>query len=103
MLALAAVAVNGLTWVALYRLVRHQTALMPLHYTIYFGPDLTVKGGQMYSLAAFGTMIILANIIASSYEDNELWRRTITTISAALNVILLAIAVTLIYVAQLSS
>lgn len=65
--------------------------LAPLHYTIYFGLDLTGPTWQLYALPGIGTLIILFHGLVSFSQLAALWRR-MWSFTALVNLLLLTAA-----------
>jgi hypothetical protein len=63
-------------WAATGLLVQRHTQLAPLHYTIYFGIDLTAAPNRLYLLPGFGTFVWIFHIIAAGRINHPAWRQS---------------------------
>lgn len=66
-----AFAINILIWITLFWQVEDFTALIPLHYNIYFGIDLLGPWYQIFVLPGVGLGIILVNLILGIFYFNR--------------------------------
>jgi len=97
---LASAAANGISWTLITPLARSHQTFSPLHYTIYFGPDLSLNARQLFLLPAVGAFIVVVNLIASSWNDDQLWRRTWGILTLTMIIILTAVTAALVYVSR---
>ena len=88
---------NVAAWIATF-LAQSGESFVPLHYTIYFGIDLTGPSKKLFLLPAAGTvMLVLHTLGAASYKD-ETWRRAFLGLVVVIETILgLAITAVLVW------
>ncbi len=67
------------------------TQVAPLHYTIYFGLDLTGPAWQLYVLPGVGAMVIVVHGVIAALRRSELWSRS-WSLLALVNIVLLSAA-----------
>jgi len=63
-----AFAINIITCLFIYYKIRPSSEVVPLHYNIFYGPDVIGKGYYIYLLPAAGVLIALVNIIFYRYS-----------------------------------
>ncbi len=85
----AAIVLNLAQWLTIA--LWPKAGLAPLHYTIYFGIDLTGPAWQLYGLAGFGTAIIFFHGLISVLQPSTLWSR-LWAFGAVVNCLLLTAA-----------
>lgn len=76
-------------------------ALTSVHYTIYFGPDLTLGSPAIFWLPGAVTAIALANLLVAGRQPDGLWRRTWSLITLLVTLLLTAAGVVLWYINRL--
>lgn len=101
-LCLLAALVNIGDWAAMIRLSQSSETFAPLHYTIYFGTDLSFGPHRLLLVAGLGTFILAVHVVASLLVDESLWRRTWAVTALVLNILLLAATAALFYVIRTS-
>lgn len=69
----AALGLNIMQWVVVA--VWPKTDVAPLHYTIYFGIDLTGAGWQLYGLPFFGSVVLVLHVLVSRLQTMPGWTR----------------------------
>ncbi|HBH46369.1 MAG: hypothetical protein A2445_03295 [Candidatus Jacksonbacteria bacterium RIFOXYC2_FULL_44_29] len=70
---LAACIFNGLLWVYTWWTYRGATDLVPLHYTIYFGPDLLDYKIKLFTYPLLGLIILGSNhLLAKIFAEERL-------------------------------
>lgn len=99
-LGLTAIAGNLASWLIISRISGSPQTLTPLHYTIYFGPDLSFNPRYVLLLPGLGLAILLLNLGWSNSIDDQLWRRTWIIITVILSLLILAISAALVYIAR---
>lgn len=85
----AAVVANSVQWAI--AATWPVTDLAPLHYTIYFGIDLTGPTWQVYSIPVFSLVIIILHGFISTFQASTLWSR-LWTLVALVQVVLLTMS-----------
>lgn len=80
---------NAAHWILFAATVPRGDQFVPLHYTIYFGIDLTGHWTRAFAMPGIGTALILLHIFLSNVVPDVTWRRAWFTIAAVVNVILL--------------
>ncbi len=65
------------------------SSLAPLHYTIYFGIDLSGPWWWIYGLPLVGSVIIIAHFFIAVFDHATLWTRIWALVALVLNVFLL--------------
>lgn len=93
-LALAVIA----EWVAALMLAPRGKVLAPLHYTIYFGIDLSGGWRSWLWLPALGTIITTSHIFFSRRRKDLIWRRSWLVLALVLDVLLLTSLGALTYI-----
>lgn len=93
--------INAATWTGLIIGVARDQSLVPLHYTIYFGIDLTGNWMQILILPLVGTIIALTHSVLAGWQPGQVWQRTWLTLNVVLQILLAGSAVTLVYVSRL--
>lgn len=89
-------------WALLSRLGGSAGRLEPLHYTIYFGTDLSLGPRRLLIIPALGATILIIHFLTSTGSEQPLWRRTWALTALVLNTLLLAASGALFYVASTS-
>lgn len=96
LMAVALVLVAVLWVVGIY-LQPHGKLFVPLHYTIYFGIDLTGRTWQWYLRPMFATVIFLVHTLIGLSQKQALWWRLWSLLSICFTLLLAAGLVTLIF------
>lgn len=87
----------GTLWAAAGLIVQSHDQIVPLHYTIYFGIDLTASADRLYLLPAFGSVIWLGHLFAAQAVKHDAWRQTWLVLSLLLLLLLGAVLASLVY------
>ncbi len=72
----------------------------PLHYTIYFGLDLTGPAWQLYMIPGLGMIILLIHTVLSGLRESPLWSR-LWALTAMILILLLSAAMATLRVVAL--
>lgn len=80
---------NAAMWVGVFVLLPHNGAVLPLHYTIYFGINLTGNWWQMLWLPGIGTGAFIVHMFIAQAQQHMTWRRLWLVLALALNILLL--------------
>lgn len=67
------------------------TTVAPLHYTIYFGIDLTGPSWQRYIIPSVATLIVFIHYLLGQIQNSVLWTR-VWAITALTSILLLSAA-----------
>lgn len=78
---------------------RHQ-ALNPLHYTIYFGINLTGRWFEIFILPAVGFLAVVSHAVIGRVVNHVMWRRMWLLLALAINVFILADLMAVLYLVQ---
>lgn len=81
------VVVNAATWVAIWQFVPKNSAVLPLHYTIYFGINLTGSWVKLFWVSAVGVGILFAHLLMASTNTHRTWQRLWIILALTLNVL----------------
>lgn len=95
--------VNLGQWLVALRLGQTEHTLAPLHYTIYFGTDLSLSPRSLLLIPGLGLLTVGIHLWSSLQVDQPLWRRTWALIALLFNVLLLAVVGTLFYISTTSA
>lgn len=95
--------INAGTWAVMLRVAHAEHTFAPLHYTIYFGTDLSSNPRGLMLMPALGTAIVLAHALTTMTNQHEVWRRSWAVMALTLNALLLASSAALYYVASVLS
>lgn len=71
------------------------SSVAPLHYTIYFGIDLTGEAWQLYALPAVGVLILVFHYFISLTQASVLWSRVWAITATTWLVLLSTVMITL--------
>jgi hypothetical protein len=93
-------ALNVALWFGGWLLMQHNGTLTPLHYTIYFGIDLTAGRLSAYAIPALGTLMIISHALFGTISPHPMWRRSWLVIALAMHVLLGAALLVLLFVRQ---
>ena len=88
-LSLATLAVNVGQWALFGSVVPRGDQFLPLHYTIYFGIDLTGHWTRAFWLPTLGTAIWIVHLLLSDLVREATWRRAWWVIGLVANTTLL--------------
>ncbi len=63
---------NIISWLVIVAQIKPNSEMLPLHYNVFFGPDIVTKGYYLYSLPLVGLLILGANYAFYRYtKDRE--------------------------------
>ncbi|TSC65979.1 MAG: Uncharacterized protein G01um101477_267 [Candidatus Doudnabacteria bacterium Gr01-1014_77] len=62
---------NIISWVVIITQIKPNAEPLPLHYNVFFGPDIVTKGYYLYSLPLVGLLILVANYIFYRYTKER--------------------------------
>ncbi len=77
-------------WLATVFLAPRGRLVAPLHYTIYFGIDLSSRWQNWFWFPGIATLVTVSHIIIGSRRDDATWQRLWLTAGIALNLLLAA-------------
>lgn len=89
--------VNVVQWIVVITWPHSNVA--PLHYTIYFGLDLTGPAWQLYMIPGLGMLILLIHGVVGGLRESLLWSRLWAVTALTLILLLSAAMATLRVVA----
>lgn len=95
---LVAVGVSVALWGLSLWLVPRDRVVVPLHYTIYFGIDLSSRWQSWLWLPGLGTVVTLAHFGIGAMKDDATWQRVWLSMAILLNVLLGLVIAALTYV-----
>ncbi|MBI5466669.1 MAG: hypothetical protein HY975_00425 [Candidatus Kerfeldbacteria bacterium] len=100
----ALVVIAGVLTIALWAvslwLVPRERLVVPLHYTIYFGIDLSSRWQSWLWLPGLGTVIMLTHFVIGTLKDDTTWQRVWLTMAVLLNILLGLVIAALAYVVR---
>ena len=100
-LTAASIIVNGLLWFGSWVLLQHNGTITPLHYTIYFGIDLTASSQySAYAIPAVGLLMILSHLFFAALVDHPMWKRSWLLLSFVGQLLLGTALLVLLFVRQ---
>lgn len=94
-LAVSAAVINFGHWALVLATVPRGDQFVPLHYTIYFGIDLSAHWTRGFVMPAVGTAILILHLLTSGIVRDMAWRRSWFLIALSLNAILFSTGVAL--------
>ncbi len=80
------VLLNGFGWLAVWYGAPRNLDVSPLHYTIYFGINLTGHWTSLFWLPAIGLTALLSHLFIARMVEHVLWRRLWLVLAAAINI-----------------
>jgi len=95
MLVLGSLFFVAALWVATAFLIQRHGAVAPLHYTIYFGIDLTAAADQLYLIPGVATLVWIAHITAAGAVKHVAWRQAWLVLGTVICILLGAILASL--------
>src|SRR5689334_9133805 len=72
-------------WAAVWFLAPRNLDVSPLHYTIYFGINLTGPWTSLFWLPAIGLGAIITHLTIAHLANHILWRRLWLVLAAVIN------------------
>ncbi len=75
-LSILSVAVLAAEWGLVTWAVPRGGQFLPIHYTVYFGIDLTGAWNRLLMIPIAATAIFLWHLIVSGWRNDQVWRRT---------------------------
>jgi uncharacterized membrane protein len=91
---------NAALWASTAIIAQLGRALTPLHYTIYFGIDLTGSGRQLYLLPGLATLIFISHLVAAQFVKHQAWRQAWLVINLVFQILLAVVLAFLTIVAS---
>lgn len=89
---------NVCLWALALLLVPRPEQLLPLHYTIYFGIDLTGPRLRILLMPLIGLGILVAHLALSRFYDHPVWQRLWLLLALLLQILLTGALGALLYV-----
>lgn len=83
------IALNLVGWASVWWLAPRNLDVSPLHYTIYFGINLTGRWQSLFLLPAIGAGAIISHLIISRLVSHQMWRRVWLTLAGVINIMML--------------
>ena len=80
---------NILGWIAVWRFSLRGADVSPLHYTIYFGINLTGRWSTLFVLPAVGTVALIVHLVISRMVPHPMWRRLWLVLAAIITIMML--------------
>lgn len=95
----SAVITAGL-WAGMFWLTQQTGTFVPLHYTIYFGIDLTATGWTAYQLPLIATASLIIHAAAAGLAPHEVWRRSWLTLGLVVQLLWASALLAILYIAR---
>lgn len=92
--------VNLIDWSLVQFLSVKNGTMVPVHYTIYFGINLTGPWMMLYWLPAIGTIVLISHLLISAANQQPVWRRLWMLLALTLNLLALANTVAILYLTR---
>lgn len=102
-LSIVALVINVASWVVVLRFIPRTSSFTPLHYTIYFGINLTGSWIKLLSLPAIGLMAILSHAVIGRIVDHRTWQRLWVLLALVINILILCDILAVVYVLRVYS
>lgn len=83
------VLLNVAGWVAVWYLTPRNLDVSPLHYTIYFGINLTGRWQALFLLPGIGAAAILSHLVIARLVTHDVWRRLWLVLAGVINIMML--------------
>ncbi len=82
---------NIISWLVIAAQIKPSSEMLPLHYNVFFGPDIVTKGYFLYSLPLVGLLILGANYVFFRYtkEREEFAAKIVIAISIVVQALIL--------------
>ncbi|MEK7537745.1 MAG: hypothetical protein AAB619_02110 [Patescibacteria group bacterium] len=80
---------NAAGWVGALRFVPRAQAVIPLHYTIYFGINLTGAWTSILWLPAIGAAALVSHLLISRLVPHPVWSRLWLLLAVVINLLAL--------------
>jgi hypothetical protein len=97
---LTAAVLNAVGWGAT-RWSQSGESFVPLHYTIYFGIDLTGPPSKLYLLPAAGTVMLVLHTLGAATIGDHVWKRSFLLILVGLETLLALALATVLTLAEI--
>ena len=88
-MAVIVLVLNLSGWAAIWFLAPRDLDVSPLHYTIYFGINLTGRWTELFWLPAIGAAALISHILIARLVLHPMWRRVWMVLALAINVMML--------------
>lgn len=83
------IVLNGAGWLAVWYFAPRNLDVSPLHYTIYFGINLTGRWMALFWLPGIGAAAIISHIFFVKLVDHPIWRRVWLVLALVINIMML--------------
>src|SRR5258708_4411942 len=82
---------NIIAWLIIWTQIHPTSEVIPLHYNIFYGPDIVGKGYYLYLLPLVGLAILAINYLFYKYalQRQEFAARSAIVVSLALQILIL--------------
>lgn len=87
---------NAGLWLTLITNLPHAKPFLPLHYTIYFGIDLSGSWHKALWLPGFGAIVLVFHAIIGLFDEGRRWMRAWSILGLLIQVLLFSATVMLI-------
>lgn len=77
-------------WAGTAVIIRQQTDITPLHYTIYFGIDLSGPANRLWALPVFGTISWVSHLFIGQLHQAVAWVRSALIMNIMIEILLAA-------------
>lgn len=94
---------NIAVWIGLWRWFPRGQNLIPLHYTIYFGINMTGPWRVAFVLPGIGVALLGIHIWIMTIIDQPQWRRMWSLLAMVLNILIAVAAIAITYLARTNS
>jgi hypothetical protein len=99
MVAVGLVLIAVECWGILRWFPRNQT-VSPLHYTIYFGINLTGRWYEIFILPAVGFLALISHLIIGRLVGHAMWRRLWMVLALTINIFAFVALAAMIYLVR---
>lgn len=102
-LLISSLILNGLVWLVIWRWWPYATGAVPLHYTIYFGINLTGSWLGLFALPALGLIAIVSHLFINLSNRQVMWWRLWGLLSLVMNLLAALAVAAVMYVVRVNS
>ena len=99
-LTIVVILINLGQWLAGLFFIPSSQSIIPLHYTIYFGIDLTGHKTGLLFLQAAGLIVIISHIVIANWRTNIVWARLWIILALTVNIVAGGALITTILLAR---
>lgn len=96
-LTIVTVVLNAAAWIIVARFGPQAEASSPLHYTIYFGINLTGHWTTLFWLPGLGAIALLSHLLISALRPHLVWKRLWLLLALVMNALAITDAVAVLH------